>query len=145
MPVLWPGFLREPLDGTGNSSRMIGLHLEPVPIFPPAIGGKRTTNFRMGEVHHEGLLYQQHRKIKANWEIVSQVFPNKTLSEYIYYWLIVNTRSFYFDALGGPIPKSHDDRMVMCPFVDYFNHNDHGVSPGRDALWYVSVLSDSVM
>ena len=72
--------------------------------------------------------YRQEKKLKADWNLVSKVFPKQNLAEYIYYWIIVNTRSFYFEVSGKEAPQNHDDRMVLCPFVDYFNHNDQGVS-----------------
>ena len=56
------------------------------------------------------------------------LFPDGTLPQYTYFWLIVNTRSFYFEIPGCDVVQKYDDRMVFCPFADYFNHNDHGVS-----------------
>lgn len=72
-------------------------------------------------------------KAQKDWKVVSKAFPNKTLEEYTYYWLIVNTRSFYFEV-PGTVDFAHGDRMVLCPFVDYFNHNDHGVSSRNGPL-----------
>ena len=56
-----------------------------------------------------------------------------------YYWLLVNSRTFYCDdgSLAGIKDKAQ--RMVMCPFVELFNHADQGVSekpratPAKDA------------
>lgn len=55
---------------------------------------------------------------------------------FTYYWLIVNTRTFYWDystistkRKGKPGKKLvGDDCMTLCPFADYFNHADGGVS-----------------
>lgn len=128
MPILWPEPLRGPLHSLGHTTCNIQVG-EPSFLLPPAIGGKWRELLEYFDLEREaGLLYQQEKKLKADWEIVSNVFPDQNLSEYTYYWLIVNTRSFYFDALGGEPPESHDDRMVLCPFIDYFNHQDHGVS-----------------
>lgn len=133
MPILWPDFLQESLDDGGNPSTVITGLIEPAFILPPLIGGRWRSMPEYNARSDEGLLYRQQQRLMADWEIVSKAFPNKTLPEYIYFWLVVNTRSFYFDALGGQLPESHNDRMVLCPFIDYFNHNDHGVSLGWDA------------
>lgn len=131
MPILWPSFMREPLDKDGNPHYIIGLREEdPAFVIPPAIAG-RWAHYRMREfwkIRDTAPMYRQEKKLKADWEIVSKVFPDQTLPEYTYYWLIVNTRSFYFELSGREAAQNHDDRMVLCPFVDYFNHNDHGVS-----------------
>lgn len=66
-------------------------------------------------------------KLQEDWKIVVQVVPEASFSTYIYHWLVVNSRSFYYEIPGFDVPASVDDRMVMCPFVDYFNHQDHGV------------------
>jgi hypothetical protein len=101
---------------------------KPAFLLPPAIGGRWRHIAEFFEPRKDaGLLAKQEQKLKADWKIVSKVFPNKTLEEYTYYWLIVNTRSFYFEV-PGTAEFAHEDRMVLCPFVDYFNHNDHGVS-----------------
>lgn len=74
------------------------------------------------------LLENQTKKFEKDWKIVVEAFPQGKRSAYLYYWLIVNTRSFYFEAADLIPSSSADDRMVLCPIVDYFNHNDEGVS-----------------
>lgn len=134
MPILWPQLLKESLDNSGEPSYRIAQSKVPSFQLPPAIGGKWRGMLEYFARRDAGLLYRQEQKLKADWESVSKVFPDQALPEYTYYWLVVNTRSFYFDILEGEVPKSHDDRMVLCPFVDYFNHSDHGVSLGRTAV-----------
>ena len=133
MPLLWPDFLQEPLNCKGEVSPVItrgeGIS-KPAFLLPPAIGGQWREMLEYFGREDAGLLYRQKQKLKADWDTVKKVFPDQALPEYTYYWLVVNTRSFYFDILEGELPDSHDDRMVMCPFVDYFNHKDHGVSLG---------------
>jgi hypothetical protein len=131
MPILWPQHLRGPFDGRGEHSSMVGFEEQPTFILPPAINGRWTNEHMMKDFWHPRdsiALFKQEQKLSADWEIVSKLFPGQTKPEYTYYWLIVNTRSFYFDLLGEEKLDNHDDRMVMCPFVDYFNHADHGVS-----------------
>lgn len=147
MPFLWPSFMREPLDNNGNPHYTIGLREKPVFIIPPAVAG-RWAHDQMREfwkIRDSAPMFRQEKKLKADWDIVSKVFPNQNLSDYTYYWLIVNTRSFYFEVSGTEAAQNHDDRMVLCPFVDYFNHNDHGVSFCIDACLERRVLSDSAV
>ena len=123
MPILWPPQLRESFDGNGRPTSLIDQ--EPSFLLPPAIGGRWRHVLEFWRTRDDaGLLTRQEKKLKLDWDIVSKIFPAKALQEYTYYWLVVNTRSFYFELHGA----KHEDRMVMCPFVDYINHNDHGVS-----------------
>ncbi len=128
MPILWSCKLSQMLGPDGKSSAIHGYHEDSPFVLPPAIGGRWQHVPSLSRVReHVGLLNRQATNFGADWNIVSRVFPDKGWEEYAYYWLVVNTRSFYFelpDATNTP----HADRMVMCPFVDYFNHNDHGVS-----------------
>ncbi len=79
--------------------------------------------------------------MKKDWAIVSKTFPNSTLEKYTYHWLIINTRSFYYELLGAKIQPARKDRMVLCPFVDYFNHADHGCNVSFDQTGF-TVTSD---
>lgn len=130
MPILWPSFMKEPLDNDGNPHYSIEQREGPVFILPPTMAG-RWAHYQMREfwkIRETALLIRQEKKLKADWSFVSNVFPDRTFAEYTYYWLIVNTRSFYFEVSGRKAARNHDDRMVLCPFIDYFNHRDHGVS-----------------
>lgn len=125
MPILWPSIWK-----TSNCYK------SPATVFPrqtwalpPAIGG-RWGSGRMSwhTDSSSGLLCQQERKLQEDWAIASRAFPDETLEKYRYYWLLVNTRSFYYELQGANYHQAREDRMVLCPFVDYFNHQDHGVS-----------------
>lgn len=131
MPLLWPSHLRGFLDSKGQPSNGLSCPEPSISVLPPAIGGRWNNENMMHDSWQPRAsvsLYKQEKNLDADWKIVSQIFPDQTKLEYTYYWLVVNTRSFYFDMLEGETPESHDERMVMCPFVDYFNHQDHGVS-----------------
>ena len=133
MPILWPRpeVLRDPHKCSVEFNSRFTQNEDQLFLIPPAIGGQWAGD-GMSESslpRKTSPLYRQGEKLKLDWDVVSKVFPSSKLSEYTYYWLIVNTRSFYFDELGGDVPENHDDRMILCPFVDYFNHNDRGVSP----------------
>lgn len=147
MPILWPLFMREPLDNDGNPHYTIGQREKPAFILPPAVAG-RWAHDQMREfwrIRDTAAMYRQEKKLKADWEIVSKVFPDETLLEYVYYWLIVNTRSFYFEVSGQEAAQNHDDCMVLCPFVDYFNHSDQGVSFLYECVLERWGLSDSAV
>lgn len=74
------------------------------------------------------LLRTQKQKLKADWFNVLAICPETYFETYVYYWLIVNTRSFYFEMPNVEKQPPREDRMVLCPFVDLFNHSDVGVS-----------------
>ena len=128
MPILWPSFMREPLGSGGDPHPRTCRREDSTFILPPAISGRWAYLHALSRIRNNAPIYRQEEKLKADWYIVSKAFPNETFLAYTYYWLIVNTRSFYFETSSGVNAKDRDDRMVLCPFVDYFNHNDHGVS-----------------
>ena len=146
MPMLWPEILRDPYSRSSNFSNSSVKGDDPLYLIPPTVGGRGASNgMRESFQERETIpLYRQEQKLKSDWEIVSKAFPTQTLPEYVYYWLVVNTRSFYFDVFEGDVTDNHDDRMVLCPFVDYFNHKDQGVSSSIYESSTLS-LSDSVM
>lgn len=102
-------------------------HCRSSALLPPEmIGGwwgSREEEFERG-----GLLCDQEKKFRRDWGVVSRIFPGSKMEEYRYGWLLVNTRSLYCDGLGGKKFSSREEKMVLCPFVDLFNHDDHGVS-----------------
>ena len=97
---------------------------------PPAAGGRwaHSQMSRCPLTNSACLLTRQEDKLQKDWLIVSRVFAGASFVNYRYYWLLVNSRSFYYEISGTTDPPSTEDRMVLCPFVDYFNHQDHGVS-----------------
>ena len=147
MPLLWPSTTRGAFDIDGKPHDNIERRDRSAFIIPPAIAGRwaHSQLHEFWDIRDTAPMYQQEKKLKADWDIVSKVFPNQILPEYTYYWLIVNTRSFYFEVSGNEAAQNHDDRMVLCPFVDYFNHNDHGVSFCIDVYFERRVLSDSAV
>ena len=63
-----------------------------------------------------------------DWESVSKSNAESTFTDYVYHWLVVNTRCCYYEVAGADKFSSIDDRIVLCPFIDCFNHRDSGVS-----------------
>ncbi|KAH7381565.1 hypothetical protein BKA66DRAFT_441980 [Pyrenochaeta sp. MPI-SDFR-AT-0127] len=97
------------------------------------------------------LLKNQHAKLEKDWNDLRAHIPSVTKEIFIYTWLIVSTRTFYWDY--PDLPNSHprlpkrrnkltaDDCYAMCPFMDYFNHSDVGCSAKSDSKGY-SVTAD---
>ena len=80
------------------------------------------------------LLRNQEQKLDRDWQVVHAQYPDLSCSQFKYYWLITNTRCFYWEFFklarqavkkGKRLPR--DDCMALCPFADYFNHADEGV------------------
>lgn len=73
------------------------------------------------------ILRGQIRKTDKDFKIVSKAFPGISRRDYLYHWLVVNTRSFYY-IIPGMKKSPSSDCMALCPFVDYFNHAETGVN-----------------
>lgn len=97
------------------------------------------------------LLANQLTKLDKDWADLKPHLPSIPRELYTYTWLIVNTRTFYWNY--PDLPNSHprlpkrknkltgDDCYAMCPFMDYFNHSDVGCDPQADSKGY-SVTAD---
>ncbi|RDW63823.1 SET protein [Coleophoma crateriformis] len=72
------------------------------------------------------LLNHQKSKLKADWQAVSAAYPDFSKDDYLYNWLIVNTRTFYYVPPRSKKNLPRDDCMALNPFADYFNHADEG-------------------
>ncbi|KAK3693789.1 hypothetical protein B0T22DRAFT_496444 [Podospora appendiculata] len=76
------------------------------------------------------LLAKQAAKFARDWALAQTAFPSAaaaqpTHDEYMYAWVLVNTRTFYYEsARSKAMLRSRDDRMVMQPVADLFNHTD---------------------
>ncbi|KUI73183.1 Ribosomal lysine N-methyltransferase set11 [Cytospora mali] len=81
------------------------------------------------------LLEKQRVKFERDWANVSAAFPIESngkagrveagcaRDEYLYAWLLVNTRTFYFvTPKTEKLPK--EDHMALQPVADLFNHTD---------------------
>lgn len=96
------------------------------------------------------LLDKQRVKFDKDWAIVSAAFPfpdaggirpSCTREAYLYAWLLVNTRTFYFvTPQTERLPVA--DHMALQPVADLFNHTDasgchvafdHGSAGGTNA------------
>lgn len=91
-----------------------------------------------------GLLCKQDKKLKKDWAIVSKTLPKSAFEKYVEYvraWLIVSTRCLYYELPRAKVQPAREDRIVLCPFVDYFNHSDQGCDVSFNATGF-TVTSD---
>ncbi|KAH7057130.1 hypothetical protein B0J12DRAFT_568496 [Macrophomina phaseolina] len=92
--------------------------------------------------HAKNLLQKQQDKFDVDWEALKDNLPDKEHRDmYVYYWMVVNTRTFYWDypttsRTGKQQVKRRklaaDDCMALCPFMEYFNHADEGCTVDHD-------------
>ena len=139
MPLCWRRGIRHPESSEASA---IGGHLP----LPPQIGGSWIQSGIDDRHHREnvesGLLTKQRAKLEKDWNIVSKVLPDAVYEVYVYHWLIVNTRSFYYDMPTVLKPKTRDDHMALCPFIDLFNHADEGVwHPRAQSQLHINPIS----
>lgn len=93
------------------------------------------------------LLHNQQRKLSEDWTAVSKAFPALAYDSFVYNWLIVNTRTFYFSPpkIKMKKPINRDDCMALNPFADYFNHADIATASASFSLQgYTITASQSI-
>jgi hypothetical protein len=77
------------------------------------------------------LLSKQQAKFARDWASVSAAFPELKEDAYTHGWLLANTRTFYF--LNAALRRrKKEDRMVLQPVADLFNHTDAGCDVNFD-------------
>ena len=82
------------------------------------------------ESKHQNLLAQQERRLQGAWRNVVVVFPDTGWEAYSYYWLIVNTRSFFSSDLARSL-----QRIGMVPWpLCLFNRCDGWCCPWHPLL-----------
>ncbi|KAF2010827.1 SET domain-containing protein [Aaosphaeria arxii CBS 175.79] len=70
------------------------------------------------------ILEKQQRELERDWTTISKAFPDMNYDQYLHSWLLVGTRSFYFEtSTMNRFP--HNDRLAL-PIADLFNHADVG-------------------
>lgn len=130
LPLLWP---RELGGGTWPDSvtaedTAVDVHQSPG-LLPPCISSlwtsvKKAPRFKNYESEHQGLKPAQERRLGQAWADVNFAFPETDWKSFSYYWLILNTRSFYWVRPDQEPPENRNDAMALLPFADYFNHSD---------------------
>lgn len=86
------------------------------------------------------ILQKQKNKLQKDWCIASKAWPYLIYENFLYSWLLINTRTFYFvppsknwvgnnqsirATAGRRLAIHRDDCMALNPFSDYFNHNPY--------------------
>lgn len=130
LPLLWPRELggRSWPDSVTSEDTAVGVHQSPN-LLPPCISSlwnsvKRAPRFKRYESEHQGLKPAQERRLGQAWTDVIFAFPETDWKSFSYYWLILNTRSFYWVRPDQEPPENRNDAMALLPFADYFNHSD---------------------
>ncbi|KAF5011752.1 hypothetical protein FDECE_2163 [Fusarium decemcellulare] len=88
------------------------------------------------------LLDKQTATFRRECDIVLKAFPNLTREDYLYAWLLINTRTFY-NSMPKMKTYAQADRLVCMPVADLFNHADQGCQLSYSALGY-SIKTDRV-
>ncbi|POR37826.1 Uncharacterized protein TPAR_01966 [Tolypocladium paradoxum] len=73
------------------------------------------------------LLTKQQTKFEKDWDMFRNGFASKSRQDYLYAWLLVNTRAFYYETSAMMLFPWHD-RLALLPVADLFNHSDTGCS-----------------
>lgn len=128
MPLLWPKHLRA-TDSSHDSSSLYPNQS----LLPPSASGRWNTIRKEDvsieyETKYQIVIPQQEKRFQDAWKSTISVFPETDWDTWTYYWLIVNTRSFFYVSLGKDAPANWNDALALVPFADYFNHMDHAVS-----------------
>lgn len=72
----------------------------------------------------ENLLSRQQSRFEKDWDMFRSG-SSMSRQDYLYYWLLVNTRGFSYDTpTMQKFPE--DDRYALLPMADFFNHSDAG-------------------
>lgn len=138
MPLMWLRNLPTP-NGSIQSPESTSTTKSFLP-FPPAIDGLWSFAIPSNSETREnlGLLHAQKERFEKDWTVVSASLPGASIDKYTYYWLIINTRSCYFEKPKTKVHLNRRDRMMLCPYIDMFNHADQGVSRFRQ-LKYIGL------
>ncbi|KAL5355822.1 hypothetical protein BJX96DRAFT_161998 [Aspergillus floccosus] len=127
MPILWPAHLRR----SGSKCQEEPISCGPK-ILPPAVSGLWNTFSKdpledNSVKEYQDLLVQQEDRLMCAWDNVVAAFPDTDRETFVYHWLIVNSRSFYYVSPGKEVGE-WADALTLVPFADYFNHANDDVS-----------------
>jgi hypothetical protein len=73
------------------------------------------------------LVAKQQARFEKDWDTFRAAFPSKSRQDYLYGWLLINTRTFYYETSETLLFPYHD-RLAMLPIADLFNHSENGCS-----------------
>jgi hypothetical protein len=73
------------------------------------------------------ILEKQKKKISSDWTSAAAAFPSLSYDTFVYHWLLVSTRTFFFTSPKiKRKPLVRDDCLALIPLADLFNHADVG-------------------
>jgi hypothetical protein len=75
----------------------------------------------------QDLVQNQTKKLDDDFKVAAKSFPQVSYDNFRYFWLVVNTRSFYYDEPGTRW-RNRDDKMCLTAVADLFNHLETGVT-----------------
>ncbi|CEJ87483.1 hypothetical protein VHEMI04429 [[Torrubiella] hemipterigena] len=82
---------------------------------------------RLLPVEAKDILTKQYTMFERDWGMFKNAFVEISKQDYLYAWLIVNTRSFYYET-SDTLRLPWHDRLSLLPAADLFNHADTGCS-----------------
>ncbi|KAJ6117567.1 hypothetical protein N7512_007292 [Penicillium capsulatum] len=128
VPILWPVSLGG-IEQPGNESLKTNGGHSGLNIIPPSISGvwnsfQKVTLGKPDEQEHQNLMGFQARRLCKAYKDVCSARPGTDWSTFSYYWMILNTRSFYWLGPGQTAPEDRNEALALVPFADYFNHSD---------------------
>ncbi|KAI0452662.1 putative SET domain-containing protein [Xylaria acuta] len=71
------------------------------------------------------ILKRQQIKFQHECDSVAKAFPDLDRSKYKYFWLIINSRTFYYEA-PEMAKYRWEDKLCLLPAADLFNHSNDG-------------------
>jgi hypothetical protein len=81
------------------------------------------------------LLAKQKDKFERDWKAVSAAYPGLARDDFLYSWLLINTRTFYHKTRATEkLPR--EDHMVLQPVADLLNHSPDGCTVGFDDRFF---------
>ncbi|KAE8154653.1 SET domain-containing protein [Aspergillus avenaceus] len=127
-PILWPEHLRRSNSAFDTSSGPS--------LLPPSVSGLWNSFGKVPvnvdyETRYQNMLAQEEARLRKSWDQVLAVFPGTEWTAFVYNWLIINSRSFYYVSPGGEEPEDWNDAIAMVPYADYFNHEDNAACEVR--------------
>ncbi|KAK7417006.1 hypothetical protein QQZ08_011804 [Neonectria magnoliae] len=81
------------------------------------------------------LLEKHTTTFRRDADFVLKAFPDLTRDDYLYSWVLVNTRTFY-NSMPKMKTYAQADRLMCMPAADLFNHADQGCQLSYSALGY---------
>lgn len=88
------------------------------------------------------ILNNQTTTFRRECDIVLRSFPKLTRHDYLYSWVLINTRTFY-NSMPRMQTYAKADRLVCMPAADLFNHADQGCQLSYSAAGY-NIITDRI-